>query len=119
MAGTVLIVEDDPALRDMMAVMLSSEGFEPSTATNGRDAIAQLDSGYRPDVILLDLMMPVMNGHDFLDRCRRDPFCARIPVIVLSAAADRMPDIAAAAVFQKPLDFEAVLAAVRHPEEEA
>jgi CheY-like chemotaxis protein len=113
MARPVLIVEDNADLREMMAQMLSVEGFEPRVAVNGRDAIDQLTAGFTPDVILLDLMMPVMDGQHFLEQCRRDPRCAGIPVIVLSATSDRTPHVEASAVFRKPLDFARVLETVR------
>jgi CheY-like chemotaxis protein len=113
MARCVLIVEDDADAREMMAQLLSAEGFEPRLAVNGRDAIDQLAAGFTPDVILLDLMMPVMDGQHFLEQCRRDPRCAGIPVIVLSATSDRTPHVEASAVFRKPLDFARVLDTVR------
>jgi CheY-like chemotaxis protein len=113
MARKVLIVDDDPDARDMMAMMLEGEGFEPSTAANGRVALDRLASGFHPDVILLDLMMPVLDGRQFLEQFRRDPACATIPVVVLSAANDRFPPMAADAVFAKPVDFARVLDAVR------
>jgi CheY-like chemotaxis protein len=113
MARCVLIVEDDADLREMMTQLLSMEGFEPRVAVNGRDAIDQLAAGFTPDVILLDLMMPVMDGQHFLEQCRRDLRCANIPVIVLSATSDRTPHVEASAVFRKPLDFTRVLDTVR------
>jgi two-component system, OmpR family, response regulator CpxR len=113
MARRVLIVEDDADLREMMMQLLSLEGFEPRVAVNGRDAIDQLAAGLAPDVILLDLMMPVMDGQQFLEKCRRDPRCAGIPVIVLSATSDRAPRLAASAVLCKPLDFARMLDTIR------
>jgi CheY-like chemotaxis protein len=112
MARPVLIVEDNADLREMMAQLLSVEGFEPRVAVNGRDAIDQLAAGLTPAVILLDLMMPVMDGEHFLEQYRRDPRCAGIPVIVLSATSDSTPHVEASAVFRKPLDFARVLEAV-------
>jgi two-component system response regulator CpxR len=113
MARPVLIVEDDADVREMMTQLLSAEGFEPRIAMNGRDAIDQLAAGPAPDVILLDLMMPVMDGQHFLEHYRRDPAYACIPVIVLSATSDCTPHLQAAAVFRKPLDFGRVLDTVR------
>jgi CheY-like chemotaxis protein len=97
----------------MMAQLLSVEGFEPRLAVNGRDAIDQLAAGFTPAVILLDLMMPVMDGPHFLKQCRLDPRYADIPVIVLSATSDRTPHVEASAVFCKPLDLARVLDTVR------
>lgn len=114
MSGSVLIVDDDEDVREMMTVLLTAEGLTACTAANGRDALDQIASGLRPNVILLDLMMPVMDGRRFLAECRRHPAWAKIPVIVLSAASDRMPPpVQADAVFQKPLDFSRLLNAVQ------
>jgi CheY-like chemotaxis protein len=114
MRPAVLIVEDDPDLRSMMDQLLHLEGFAPITAINGLDALRLLKSGLRVDAILLDLMMPVMDGWAFRRAQRLDPMIADIPVIVLTAAPNiRHDELAAVAVFAKPLPFEAVLAAVR------
>ncbi len=114
MAPCVLIVDDDADVREMMAQLLAVEGFAPCTAANGRDALNQLADGLLPQVILLDLMMPVMDGRQFLAECRQNPACAAIPVIVLSAASESRPPVQADAVFRKPLDFSQVVDAVRH-----
>jgi CheY-like chemotaxis protein len=114
MQPAVLIVEDDSDLRSMMDQLLHLEGFAPITAINGLDALRLLKSGLRVDAIVLDLMMPVMDGWAFRRAQRLDPAIADIPVIVLTAAPNiRHDELAAAAVFPKPLPFEAVLAAVR------
>src|SRR5947208_6432557 len=81
----VLIVEDDEDLREMMAQLLTLEGFQAATVANGREALEYLNSGARPDVILLDLMMPVMDGWEFRRRQQADPAVSGVPVIVLSA----------------------------------
>src|SRR5438128_8871587 len=81
----VLIVEDDADLRDMMAQLLTIEGFSATTVANGREALDYLTRGDRPDVILLDLMMPVMDGWEFRRTQLADPALADVPVIVLSA----------------------------------
>lgn len=111
----VLIVEDDADLREMMAQLLSLEGFTARTASNGRDALEYMHrSGDRPELILLDLMMPVMDGWEFRRHQQQDPDLARIPVVVLSAldpsrAGDLRPD----AFLKKPLDFDRLLQIVR------
>ena len=81
----ILIVEDDEDLREMMAQLLALEGFKAETAANGREALAYLALGDRPDVILLDLMMPVMDGWEFRRQQVTDPALAAVPVVVLSA----------------------------------
>src|SRR4051794_9814888 len=85
----VLIVEDDEDLREMMAQMLNIEGFSTATASNGREALDYLHSTRRPNVILLDLMMPVMDGWEFRRQQQADPQIAPVPVIVLSALDQR------------------------------
>jgi CheY-like chemotaxis protein len=110
----VLIVEDDEDLRDMMAQMLTIEGFRTVTAANGRDALAYLHGSEKPNVILLDLMMPVMDGWEFRRRQKADPEIAPVPVIVLSALDPaRAATVDADAFLKKPLDFDRLLALVR------
>jgi CheY-like chemotaxis protein len=110
----VLIVEDDADLRDMMAQLLSLEGFTAATVSNGREALEYLHKGARPDVILLDLMMPVMDGWEFRRRQQADPAMSDVPVIVLSALdQSRAADVNADAFLKKPLDFDRLLALVR------
>ncbi|HZP47488.1 MAG TPA: response regulator [Vicinamibacterales bacterium] len=111
----VLIVEDDADLRDMMAQLLSIEGFTSATVANGREALDYLRDGHeRPEVILLDLMMPVMDGWEFRRKQQADPALADVPVIVLSALdASRAADVDAEAFLKKPLDFDRLLQLVR------
>jgi CheY-like chemotaxis protein len=110
----VLIVEDDADLREMMAQLLTLEGFRAETVANGRDALEYLRRGDRPEIILLDLMMPVMDGWEFRRRQRADPAVADVPVVVLSALdATRATDLQETAFLKKPLDFERLLQLVR------
>ena len=110
----VLIVEDDADLREMMAQLLSLEGYRTQTVANGVEALAVLEGGDRPDVILLDLMMPVMDGWEFRRRQVQDPRIADVPVVVLSALdPSRAADLAGAAFLKKPLDFDRLLDLVR------
>ena len=110
----VLIVEDDSDLREMMAQLLTLEGFQSATVANGQEALKYLSGGDTPNVILLDLMMPVMDGWEFRRQQQADPALARVPVIVLSALdANRAADVDAAAFLKKPLDFDRLLELVR------
>jgi DNA-binding response OmpR family regulator len=111
----VLIVEDHADLREMLAVLLETEGFAVQTARNGAEALRCLDEA-RPNVILLDLMMPVMTGDEFRERQLADPRFCDVPVICMTAAhdgRDRAARIHADAYFQKPVDFDLLLGAVR------
>src|SRR5207245_1245951 len=109
----VLIVEDDEDLREMMAQLLTLEGFHAATASNGREALEYLEAATCPDLILLDLMMPVMDGWEFRRRQQADPALAEVPVIVLSALDQaRAAALEATAFLKKPLDFDRLLALV-------
>jgi CheY-like chemotaxis protein len=102
----VLVVEDDADLREMMEQLLHLEGFATLTAPNGLEALNLLNAGAPVKVILLDLMMPVMDGWEFRRRQRADPKLANIPVVVMSAIdGDRLNEIQPVATFRKPLAF--------------
>ena len=92
-APTVFIIEDDPDTREMLGKFLELEGYQVETAVNGQQALERLKNGVRPSVILLDLMMPVMDGFDFIDHMQRNELWRNIPVLVVTAkditAADR------------------------------
>ena len=110
----VLIVEDDEDLREMMAQLLTLEGFQTATVANGREALEYLHNASRPDVILLDLMMPVMDGWEFRRQQQADPAIAPVPVIVLSALDQgRASNLEATEFLKKPLDFDRLLSLVR------
>ncbi len=111
----VLIVEDDEDLREMMAQLLTLEGFHAATVANGREALQYLHNGIeKPHVILLDLMMPVMDGWEFRRQQQADPSLAPVPVIVLSALDQgRASSLDAEAFLKKPLDFDRLLSLVR------
>ena len=86
MSATVFIVEDDGDTREMLGRFLELEGYRVETAANGKLALERLNSGVGACVILLDLMMPVMDGWQFRQAQIRDATLASIPVIVVSAA---------------------------------
>lgn len=111
----VLVVDDDVALREMLGMVLAEEGYEVARARHGADAIAQIENGWRPDVILLDLMMPVMDGAAFCEWLRSQMSPSERPaVVLLSAALDfarTLPQVDAA--LPKPYSLDAVLDLVR------
>jgi CheY-like chemotaxis protein len=112
---SVLVVEDDAITREALSLILEEEGYTVVGAANGREAIDCLHTARRPDVIVLDLMMPVMNGWEFRSRQRQDPDLAAIPVIVVSADSHIQQSaaaIGAADYLQKPINFNHLLAAV-------
>jgi CheY-like chemotaxis protein len=113
---SILVVDDDDAMRAALAMVLGREGFRVLTAAHGRSALEQLRTGPRPRLILLDLMMPVMDGFQFRDEQRRDPLLADIPVIVVSGGGDvrrRAAALEAADYIEKPVDPAALLEAIR------
>jgi CheY-like chemotaxis protein len=115
MAGQcVLVVADDPALQHVLHTVLLDEGNEARTATDGAAALVLLES-WRPEVILLDLMMPGMDGWQFRHVQQEDPRLAIIPVVVTSAAytlEHEGEQLEVAAVVAKSYDFDALLALV-------
>ncbi len=83
----VLAVDDQEEILVLLARMLKMAGYEVVTAMNGQEALERV-AEQKPDLIVTDLMMPVMSGKDLLERLKQDPETAKIPVIVLSAFAD-------------------------------
>ena len=84
----VLVVEDDNDLRESLSQALRDNGFSVVSANNGQQALEALEAGARPSVILLDLMMPILNGWELRDALRDDPRFAEIPQLVISAYMD-------------------------------
>ena len=106
-SGRILVVDDDALIRDTLATALSDEGYAVRVAPDGQAALETLDE-WLPDLILLDLMMPVMDGHTFRAAQRTLSKAAHIPVVVLSAAHNvhaRVYGLGAAAVLPKPFDL--------------
>lgn len=115
----VMIVEDDPAIRNGLAQLLELEGYRVSRAENGRDSLNQLAAGLRPDVIMLDLVMPVMDGWAFLEELRAGGNAATPIAIVTSlerrAGIDRMAAFGDGLLFfEKSTDLHGLLDWVRH-----
>ena len=111
--ATILVVEDNDDVRDMMAVTLELEGHKVLTAANGQEALNLLHRGIHPCLILLDMMMPVMTGWEFRTAVENDPVLKHIPIIVVSAATgDSIARTAADAVLPKPIDVDRLLTVV-------
>jgi CheY-like chemotaxis protein len=113
--STVLVVDDDPDTCLLLQTYLGLAGFNVLTASNGRDALTQL-AETRPSVILLDLMMPIMDGVEFRRRQQRDIRLRDIPVVCLSARHDARQTAAQLGFTEfisKPFELEALGAAVR------
>lgn len=113
----ILLIEDEPDLRETLRELLEMLGFKVETAANGREGLKKLESTGHPCLIMLDLMMPVMNGWQFLDTLKKDPTPGRasIPVVVVSAALD-MVEIQAqygCRSLNKPVDIDQLLELAR------
>jgi CheY-like chemotaxis protein len=102
-----LLIDDDFLLREMVTLTLAAEGYMVATASNGEDALQRLRNYERPNLILLDLSMPVMDGCHFCAQRKQDPDLASIPVVVISAAGDieqKARALGARGYLQKPVD---------------
>lgn len=109
----ILIIEDDRDIREVLKMILETEGFTAYTAVNGQDGLKALNSIGRPCLILLDLMMPVMNGWEFLQTMKTNFFIATIPVIVVSAVAENSQAPGAVGYIKKPVDLRLLLEFVK------
>lgn len=112
----VLVVDDDLDTRQTLAGLLGREGFAVSTAANGREALELLRQSPLPDLILLDLAMPVMDGWQFSEAVRKDPALSAIPVIIVSEidnARQQAAPLGAVALLSKPIALEQLLETVR------
>jgi len=111
----VLVVEDHEFAREAVAALLSSMGYDVIEAENGRDALAAMAKGALPDVILLDLMMPIMDGWEFMKRQRRDWRLCTIPTIVVTGVASHDPrclEMPVVRFLRKPYTAERLIAAI-------
>lgn len=107
MSPYVLVVDDDRSNSDVLSLVLQSEGYRVAVAANGAEALRVVESG-RPDVIVLDLIMPKMDGWEFARRYRELP-APRAPIVVITAAAGRAVP-GAEVCLAKPFDLEELLA---------
>ena len=105
----VLIIEDEYSIRETLREALESEGYQVVTAVDGLDGMRKLTRGPRPHLVLLDLVMPIMTGTEFLKNVRADPDMARIPVLVVSATATATNTDGASAFLPKPPDLDVLL----------
>lgn len=122
--GPVLIVEDDPDIRESLQHFLESQGYPVCAASHGKEALELLGRAPRPAVVVLDMSMPVMDGHRLLTARKADALLRSIPVIILSAAMAGMnprdralyaTNLGVAAFLAKPTDPRQLLETVeRH-----
>lgn len=112
MEHVVLVVEDEQDLREMLRDALELNGYSVVTASNGQEALGKLASIKGLCLVILDLLMPVMNGWDTFQKIRERPEFASVPVVVHTSAASRAP-AGATRVLQKPTRFDRLLSVVR------
>lgn len=111
LGSDVLIVEDDDTIREQLAEALEYEGFSVVTASNGREALDRLSRG-PVRTMIMDLMMPVMNGWELVQSIRAHASLASIPILTITAVsnAHRAPG---GPLFLKPLNIGSLVRAVR------
>ena len=112
---SILIVEDDESVREALVALLEGAGHRVVEAGDGAEALARLRGAEPVGLILLDLMMPVMNGWEFREQQQKDPALSTIPVAVVSGvrnALNRRATLNAVEYFQKPVDLTALLQTV-------
>ena len=115
---TVLVVDDDLDIRETLRDILEAEGFPVICAADGSEALSMLANEPRPRLIVLDLMMPVMSGWEFLAVIRDDAALAGIPVAVISASGGRTAPLGATCFLRKPIELSTLLSLVEEHCEE-
>ena len=115
-SDVVLVIEDHEDIREGIRIVLMLDGYTVAVAANGREALAKLYAGLRPRLIIMDLMMPVMNGFEFRQVQLADPDLANIRLIAYSGITDPREtalQLHADAYMHKPTDMESMAALVR------
>ncbi len=109
----VLVVDDEAAIREVLQQVLEIEGYSVQCAVNGSDGLSRLRNMPKPCAILLDLMMPIMNGWQFMESLGQDISLKGVPVIVITAFTDRTQPIQASKVLKKPIDVDYLLDTIK------
>ena len=117
MVPFVLLVDDEPDLRTVLSIRLKASGFECETVSNGKEALVRV-AQRQPNLIIADLLMPVMDGYELVRRLKSQPATASIPVIVISALPERArqrraQELTCAHVMQKPFEAHELLETIR------
>lgn len=117
----ILTVDDDESIRQSVSEMLELEGFEAVWAKNGQvalDYLSAIPDSELPDLVLLDYMMPVMNGKEFFQQKKNDPRLSHIPVVMMTANGNLVNVMehveTAGGYMSKPMDYETVVRMVKH-----
>jgi CheY-like chemotaxis protein len=118
----ILVIDDDRDIRGIVGMVLEAEGHEVTTAGDGIAGLEQLRAGRRPSLILLDMMMPRLDGEGFLRELRGDPSTADIPVVILTGhpgARTQAVDLGAVGCLMKPVELAELLSAVQEVRQDA
>src|SRR5438477_4301441 len=113
----ILVVEDDESIRGLVSDLLRDDGYDVKEASNGVEAL-EVVSEARPDLIVLDLMMPIMDGWTFVEECRRAKRCTDVPIVITSAShdlpktAERLRSFGVRTCLAKPFDVDGLLALI-------
>ena len=108
MTTSIVVIDDDADIRSMLDVVLRLEGFDVKAFGSGEEALAWLDAGHPVSLLILDLMMPGMNGWELRAELDRRPAHKDLPVLVLSGAGED-PRIAGTGYLEKPIDLDVLL----------
>lgn len=111
---SILIIEDDESIREILKMALELEGYTPMTATHGQEALEYLrEQKVEPCLILLDLMMPIMDGWSFVESVQKDEGLARIPIVIMTAFIEQAAQIKKArGLIRKPIDLDVLIKTV-------
>ncbi len=112
-APSILVVEDDPAIRGTLVECLAYEGYSVAEAGNGAEGLQYLERAPAPKLMMVDLIMPVMNGEEFLERVKERPAFAVIPTVLMTAATPAPGEVYEADErISKPFDLSTLLGVV-------
>jgi CheY-like chemotaxis protein len=109
---SILVVEDDESIRETLRFAIAMEGYSVATASQGREALNVLAKMKEPCLILLDLMMPVMNGWEFVLELQKDMTLSMNPIVIVTAFAENADGIIAEDVIKKPVDLNRLFAVI-------
>jgi CheY-like chemotaxis protein len=112
---SILIIEDDDDIRETLKQVLELEGYQVLVAANGKEGLVELCRPNRPCLVILDLMMPIMNGWEFLSEKSKDDNLSRIPVVVISAALklNSVETTQVVKALRKPIDLDSLVTAIK------
>ena len=113
MGKSILVIEDDENIQDIFRLALGFEGYTVTTASNGQEGLEALKEGPLPFLILVDLMMPVMDGWTFMEELQKLPAYAAIPVVVITAFTTHDKPDRADKILRKPVELDLLYAVAK------